>query len=388
MADPTAYKVEDLVCNQSFQNYCLGFSQSEEDHWQQWERAHPELQEVVAKAKYLVNSLNARQGKRLEYISSLEDGLNRQMLFKSDLQNRDDSVSSALCDQEDHDVPGVDHALSKRKPLIVLRKLYKYAAILVILIAVGYVSYRLVYYKNSGTEYNTSTHMHKTILLPDSSVVVLNENSTLSVPNNFDATHRYVSIKGEGYFDIKHDAQHPFIVHTNAYKIKVLGTVFNVRSYPGETLTETALIRGKVEITRNDDKYISEKILLKPAQKYVLRIATKQQKSKPIQEATTTIDLKSGHVLQMALDNRTHTASETSWARKRIQIKDESLQDIAKRLESWYGVQIIINDPEVGQYRYTATFDDETILKVLNALQLSYPFHYSIQANTITIGNK
>lgn len=83
--------------------------------------------------------------------------------------------------------------------------------------------------------------------LPDSSTVFLFPESELKFPTEFDEKHRNVELKGEGFFEVKRDAERPFTVKTDDVKVKVLGTKFNVKSYDNEDIVETALVRGSVD---------------------------------------------------------------------------------------------------------------------------------------------
>jgi ferric-dicitrate binding protein FerR (iron transport regulator) len=75
---------------------------------------------------------------------------------------------------------------------------------------------------------------------------------------------------------------------------------------------------------------------------------------------------------------------ETAWARKKIQVSNMRLSEIAAELENWYGVEITV-DPAVADNRYTGTFEDETVTSVLDMLQASYPFSYQLNGNEISI---
>ena len=106
------------------------------------------------------------------------------------------------------------------------------------------------------------------ITLPDGTQVWINADSRIVYDQDFFTRNREVVLSGEAYFDVVRDTTRPFIIHTRSIDIKVLGTAFNVRSYPNEKTTETALIHGKVEVTlhNNPDK----KIILKPNEKLVI----------------------------------------------------------------------------------------------------------------------
>lgn len=98
------------------------------------------------------------------------------------------------------------------------------------------------------------------LLLPDSSLVWLNSETSIRFPNKFDSHKREVYLVGEAFFEVKHNTKTPFIVHTEYQTTKVLGTKFNVNSYRGQDFDVVTLIEGSVETS---SKY-NEKLLMKP----------------------------------------------------------------------------------------------------------------------------
>ena len=86
------------------------------------------------------------------------------------------------------------------------------------------------------------------LMLADGTKVWLNSLSTLTFPGNFDGDIRNVKLDGEGYFAVTKNAKQPFIVETNKCNVKVLGTEFNVMAYATDSIWETALLEGAVEI--------------------------------------------------------------------------------------------------------------------------------------------
>src|SRR5437773_11061947 len=108
------------------------------------------------------------------------------------------------------------------------------------------------------------------MLLPDGTKVWLNSDSKLEYKDNFNDSIREVTLSGEAYFDVVKDAAHPFIVHTSDIDIRVLGTAFNVKSYPKESSIETTLIHGLIEVT-NKKLPGSPKVILNPHEKLVFR---------------------------------------------------------------------------------------------------------------------
>ncbi|MES1159390.1 MAG: FecR domain-containing protein, partial [Bacteroidota bacterium] len=112
------------------------------------------------------------------------------------------------------------------------------------------------------------------IELPDGSRLWLNAGSKVQYAAAFADGKRELTLSGEAYFDVKHDPAHPFIIHTGRLDVKVLGTTFNIKAYPGDSLTETTLIKGKVEVDFAGD--IHSAIVLKPSEKLIVSTATNQ----------------------------------------------------------------------------------------------------------------
>ena len=104
------------------------------------------------------------------------------------------------------------------------------------------------------------------LVLPDSSVVMLNAGSTILYPEVFGKV-REVHLVGEARFSVRHDRRHPFVVNTSDMEISVLGTVFDVSSYPDDMFSSTFLESGKVQVRFN--AMPQESIILSPDDRVV-----------------------------------------------------------------------------------------------------------------------
>lgn len=339
------YEVIDFACDESFQRYCREEHDKDVLFWKDWQRQHPEKQAMIAEARSIVALLSARQGNRREQLKHLEDGIARY-----------DQLQQALGEES-----GQDTAAPR------IPRLFKYAAAIggIALLAGGMA----LFYRHRSTAenevvINAGKEPRKTVVLPDGSSIVLRENSTVQLSPGFNHENRRLTLTGEAFFDVTQNAQHPFIVHTAAVDIKVLGTVFNVSAYRNRQ-TETALFKGKVEVTLANH----------PGQKIVLQ---------PNQKLTTDVT-KPFAVAPLDADPVDHKAKEIAWVRNRLEIENEPLEMIAAKLEKWYGIPVKFADEEVKEYRYSGTFESETILKALDALQLSYPFNYKMLNGEIII---
>lgn len=122
---------------------------------------------------------------------------------------------------------------------------------------------------------------HVEIMLADGSKVWLNSGSTLTFPSKFNGKKRMVELDGEGFFEVKSDKEHPFIVSTSKYQVKAVGTSFNIYDYQDSPQFEAALLNGKVEVTTNAKK--SSVVILTPNQRAALCQGV--LKVKPIENA-------------------------------------------------------------------------------------------------------
>lgn len=234
----------------------------------------------------------------------------------------------------------------------------------------------------AASEISTRNGSKSNIVLPDGSKVWLNAGSKITYDKQFGENLREVKLTGEAYFDVVHNPAKPFIIHTRAMDIKVLGTEFNVKSYPDEKTTETSLIRGSIEVTLNDKR--AEKIILKPNEKLVVSNEVMDTVSvtrkKKLMPHTPIISL--GALNYFSPDS---TILETSWVNNRLIFVDESFEEIAAKMSRWYGVTFYFKDDDIKQLRFTGNFRDETIDDALKAMQITADFRYTIVDKNVTI---
>ncbi|HEY4206426.1 MAG TPA: FecR domain-containing protein [Puia sp.] len=220
----------------------------------------------------------------------------------------------------------------------------------------------------TANEVTTKRGSVSRVTLPDGTQVWLNSDSKLSYLGDFTKV-REVSLSGEAFFDVAKDESRPFIIHTDKINVRVLGTAFNVKSYPADEAVEATLIRGKIEVTFNDRP--TEKIILKPNERLVV---SSGRKAKPV----------------MTLDNitpiRDSIVAQTAWIQNEIAFSDESLLNISHMLERRFDVAFQFTNEEVKSYAYTGIYEQESLRKILEVLSMSQKFTYSIEGRTVTIG--
>lgn len=221
----------------------------------------------------------------------------------------------------------------------------------------------------------TGTH-HRSVTLADGTKIVLNAASKLTYSNAFNEKNREVTLVGEGFFDVKKDPEHPFIIHTEQATIRVLGTTFNLKAYPKDVKTEASLLTGSLEVLLKNSK--NQRIVLKPKQKLII---TKSEKSVMRRSLSPVIELAN---ISYA-SQRDSNVVETLWLENKLAFRNESFENIAMELERRYGVKFVFEEEEAKSLRFDAVFKQEGIDQILKALKIAAPFSYQINGNTVTI---
>lgn len=207
-------------------------------------------------------------------------------------------------------------------------KIAAVVAMLAFIIHKEYQDYRLEH----STDVQTVTvpaGQRASLILADGTTVWLNSNSTLKYPaNGFHSKNRKVTLEGEGYFEVAHDEKHPFIVETEKYDIRVLGTTFNVSAYPNSDMFETSLIEGKVTVYQPDTQH---EVTLKPHEK---------------------VEAKNGKLYKETFSSD----NDFLWRMGIYSFKDEPLETVFKKLEQYYEVKIINKNEEIASRPCTGKF--------------------------------
>ncbi len=237
-------------------------------------------------------------------------------------------------------------------------------------------------------EVNVPLGSKSQLTLPDGTKIWLNAGSSLRYPVNFINGPREVYLEGEAYFDVTRDKSNPFYVKTTEISIRVLGTTFNVKSYREDKTIEATLVSGSIEIETFREKDGSkETIKLAPNQRITL--------SKDDRRWSVLENLSESHpgllkplpVKSILIEKKINPESEIAWKDKRLVFSNERFDNIIVKMERWYDVKINLADEQLKEYRYTGTFQDETIEQALEALRLATSFKYTINKNEIKIYN-
>nr|WP_299073727.1 FecR domain-containing protein [uncultured Allomuricauda sp.] len=203
------------------------------------------------------------------------------------------------------------------------------------------------------------------VILSDGTHVFLNSGTSLRYPINFvKGIQRTVYLTGEAYFDVTEDKDHPFVVHADEMRLKVLGTKFNISHYSEDQNVNTVLVTGSVELYHNESTNGN------PVNTTVLKPGFKAEWGKSNKEITIE-----------NVDTRIYTA----WTEGKLIFRNASFLKIRNTLERHYNVVINNTNEDLDAQLFDATFDIETITEVLQAFSKSYAIEYSIVNNEVFI---
>ena len=252
----------------------------------------------------------------------------------------------------------------------------------------GFQNYRTSQFGAREHQINAPLGSRSNIVLPDGSTVWLNSGSKLTYGYNFGKKEREVSLVGEAFFDVKYQNNTSFIVNTSDLRIKVLGTKFNIKSYPDEKIIETTLIKGKVEVKLiTTDKSIAP-LIMAPNQKLIYTKkdgSTSLDPIKNLKEPASKEDIQEIKTRNIQIVNIIDPQEESSWKDGRLIIKSETLGSLARKLERYYNVHISFQNDSIKNFKYSGTLDEVTIEEVLRALESTSPIRFEINKNQVIL---
>lgn len=203
------------------------------------------------------------------------------------------------------------------------------------------------------------------IVLPDSSKVWLNSDTKIVFPEKFLGATREIELEGEAYFSVVSDSLKPMIVSTRkGFKVKVLGTEFNLRSYNNESKAVASLYEGKIDL-----------------------LYTASGKTEPIRRIRPNEQvIIADNLVKIAMPKT--IADDSAWKEGRLIFDSAKMEDVIKDLERWHGVKIIVKDPKILSYTISATFNAESIVQIMDMIKYCILIDYKIESNKVYIYNR
>lgn len=249
-------------------------------------------------------------------------------------------------------------ALKKKRTVAI-----KYAAV----IAVVMSAVALFFYSSKTdqaslgyvTQYSAPAKT-KVVVLSDGTKITLNSNSHLRYPAKFDGNTREVYLQGEAYFDVVHDDNKPFVIHSGNLKTNVLGTTFNVSAYSEKQAMNVTVVTGKVAVKNESTN--------------ALAVLTRGQ------WATANPGVKDFTTGKLA-----NPEDAIAWIDNKLIFDDLRLKDVAQTLSNKYNVEISIKDDKLAHEHITALFQAQELPDILKALTKLTHSKYLQQNNNYTI---
>jgi ferric-dicitrate binding protein FerR (iron transport regulator) len=225
-----------------------------------------------------------------------------------------------------------------------IKLMLKIASVLIIVLVTSLI---YIFDKEQNTELKYETYSslqsEKSFLkLKDGTKVHLSENSKLQVPSDFSENNRKVVLEGMAFFNVKHNSNSKFLVHTDKANVRVLGTKFNVRSYKGEDYVATTLEKGRVQMEYFTIDSIVE---LKPGQKSFYSKSTHEIKMKQYSRG-----------VRFKLD------------KKQISFKSVKFSEVIENLELYYDQEIELQIKDSNEV-ISCTYINKTLKQVLKSLK-------------------
>ena len=193
------------------------------------------------------------------------------------------------------------------------------------------------------------------LTLADGSKVWLNAESSLTYPTAFTGDERKVTITGEVYFEVAHNARMPFVVQKNEVSVQVLGTHFDVNAYGDEMALKATLLEGSVKVTRAG----------------LSRVITPGQQAK----VTANGDIQVANV---------NPEKVMAWKNQLFWFENEDIQTIMREVARWYDADIIFKGEVTTHYGFVLQ-RNLPVSKLLKVLELTGGVHFTIEGNKITV---
>ena len=254
-------------------------------------------------------------------------------------------------------------SLTERKTLSVVLRWTRVAAVLLLLLGIGYGIGRWREHSVSDVivqnQLITAKGSKGRFTLPDGSVVWLNSETKLTYPNQFTGNRRFVSLEGEAYFEVAKDAKKPFVVQAGEIDVEVLGTCFDLDSYSSGEFVETALLNGSVKIS---GKALKDPVYLKPNELFRYR---KSDQIASVEEAKVGL--------------------YADWIKDRLVFDNDCLADILISMEGRYNMDIECPKQFAASTRLSFTIRQESIEEVMEAMSLIAPIRYEMKNGKVYI---
>ena len=335
------FELVDFLADEFFILWVKNPDKNTQHFWEKWLIEHPEKREIVMKAISIIRGVSYKEG-----------------LHLSDSAYIDIFENIVGADNEKGKIGGGGLNSDRNN------NIKNIAAILIFGFCAWMSYYHTFLYSQPAPVSNKTFVIKRTaplgsrslITLSDSSKVHLNSFSEISYPSDLATSSRWVKLKGEGFFEIKKNGK-PFTVFIGTTKIEVLGTSFNVKVE--ENQLSVALMTGKVMVKDQKGNQVS----LYPDEMLVME--------------------KSGDLYKSDFD----TLKVTGWKDNVLVFDSDNFENCKKKIEAWYGVEIILKGEIRKSWVYSGTYVNESLENVLRGVNITSGLKFKIENRKVEMFN-
>jgi len=329
---------EQFAENEYFRQWILFAEIDKEEFWNSYLQKNPHQQTAIFNARKKVELSLTQQG--IQPLTAEERSAIRHNIYK----------------QINQPVKSFNSLRQKSLPLL------KVAAVVfgIILMTAYFFNKKPLTETSWLVQQSTGIKETKEILLADSSVVILNANSTITYNSNIGSNQtRDITLAGNAFFKISKKAdRRPFTVHTNSISIVVLGTEFNVDAR--SKATAIVLVTGKVKVSTDDNKLTA--LYMSPGEK---------------------VQLDTLH--HKLMKSTTNPLLYSAWTEGKWNFSSTSLLDITKLIYEYYGVETIFHKERLKRLKISAVIPVTDLASFINILSKTLNLKITEQQNQLHI---
>ena len=256
------------------------------------------------------------------------------------------------------------------RTLPLYKKISRYAAVFALILSLSGIAYYFLnksgfsegVYTVSFEDYKTISNgrgQRKMVELSDGTLVWLNHDTKIKVPEEFEANARIIHLDGHAHFDVIRNPEKPFVIYTQDSKTQVLGTSFDINTHRKHGQTELIVTSGKVAFSDRTDRQ---------------RKATLVFNERAV--------LETGKAIKV---DEVDAEKLTAWKTNQLLFEKASLADIIKVIEPWYDVTVEVAEPNLLSEKYRLQMSNPSLEEFMDYLSDLGDLQYEIEGNKITI---
>lgn len=288
----------------------------------------------------------------------------RKKPVREELQQENWKAVEAAIRQQS--IPGIEVVHVRKIPRV--RLLMAAASVVLVVIGAWYIGNRTG--KPQMAELKTGYGELKHITLPDNSVVILNANSSIRIPQPWsDEGSRQVWLEGEAYFEVEKRpaARQKFVVHTRQVDVEVLGTKFNVNTRREQSIV--SLEEGKVKLSVHGE------------------VQSVLEKETPMVLRPGEVALVDDESRQVKISNDKDVTAHSGWSRNEFHFNNTSLSEVARLIEDIYGYKMEVSDTALFQRSISGDLRAANVQELVKVLEVSLRLTMRIENKTIYVTN-